>query len=119
MIVGGIGTMNIMLVSVTERTREIGIRRAVGARSMDVMRQFVTEAIALSLVGGLVGIAIGVGVAMAINGWDISGTAMVTSFQTWSIMLAFGVALMVGLVSGSYPAFRASRLDPILALRSE
>ncbi len=119
LIVGGIGTMNIMLVSVTERTREIGIRRAVGARSMDVMRQFVTEAIALSLVGGLIGIGIGVGVAMAIDGRDISGTAMVTSIQTWSIVLAFGVALMVGLVSGSYPAFRASRLDPILALRSE
>ena len=119
LIVGGIGTMNIMLVSVTERTREIGIRRAVGARGMDVMRQFVTEAIALSLVGGLIGIGIGVGVAIGIDGRDISGTAMETAIQTWSIALAFGVALLVGLVSGSYPAFRASRLDPILALRSE
>ncbi len=119
LIVGGIGTMNIMLVSVTERTREIGIRRAVGARGMDVMRQFVTEAIALSLVGGLVGIGIGVGVALAIDGRDVSGTAMETAVQTWSIALAFGVALLVGLVSGSYPAFRAARLDPILALRSE
>ena len=119
LIVGGIGTMNIMLVSVTERTREIGIRRAVGARGSDVMRQFVTEAIALSLVGGLAGIAIGVGVAIQIDGRDISGTAMQTAVQSWSIALAFGVAIMVGLVSGSYPAFRASRLDPILALRSE
>lgn len=119
LIVGGIGTMNIMLVSVTERTREIGIRRAVGARGSDVMRQFVTEAIALSLAGGLIGIGIGVGVAIGIDGRDISGTAMETAVQTWSIALAFGVALLVGLISGSYPAFRASRLDPILALRSE
>ncbi len=119
LIVGGIGVMNIMLVSVTERTREIGIRRAVGARARDITRQFVTEALALSIGGGLLGIALGVGVSFAANGSEFGGQQMVTVIQPWSILVAFLVAGAVGLLSGSYPAHRASALDPIEALRTE
>ena len=119
LLVGGIGVMNIMLVSVTERTREIGIRRAVGAQSRDIVMQFVTEALALSIGGGLIGIGLGVGTAMALNGQQIAGQAMTTLIQPWSIMVAFGVAAGVGLASGSYPAFRATAIDPIVALRNE
>jgi putative ABC transport system permease protein len=119
LVVGGIGVMNIMLVSVTERTREIGIRRAVGARGRDITLQFVTEALALCVGGGLLGIAIGVGVAVGINGRDIADTTMTTVVQPWSVAVAFAVAAGIGAVSGSYPAYRASRLDPITALRNE
>ncbi len=119
LLVGGIGVMNIMLVSVTERTREIGIRRAVGARASDIVRQFVTEALTLSLAGGLAGIALGVAVALALSGRDIGGQEMTTVIQPWSIVAAFAVAGGVGLVSGSYPAYRATAVDPIAALRNE
>jgi putative ABC transport system permease protein len=119
LVVGGIGVMNIMLVSVTERTKEIGIRRAVGARRRDIVTQFVTEALALCIGGGMLGAAIGVGLAIGINGRDIAGQNMTTVIQTWSIALAFAVAAAIGAVSGSYPAIRASRLDPIEALRTE
>ncbi|WP_343388205.1 FtsX-like permease family protein [Candidatus Amarobacter glycogenicus] len=111
--------MNIMLVSVTERTREIGLRRAVGARAKDIVTQFVTEALALCIGGGLLGIAIGVGIAMGIDGRTIADQDMTTVIQPWSIFVAFGVAAGIGALSGSYPAFRASRLDPIQALRTE
>lgn len=119
LIVGGIGVMNIMLVSVTERIREIGIRRAVGARRRDIVVQFVTEALALTVGGGLLGIAAGVGIAVGINGHDISGQLMTTVVQPWSVAAAFAVSAVIGMLSGSYPAYRASRLDPITALRNE
>jgi putative ABC transport system permease protein len=119
LVVGGIGVMNIMLVSVTERIREIGIRRAVGARRRDIIVQFVTEALALTIGGGLLGIAAGVGTAIGIDGRDISGQLMTTVIQPWSVGAAFAVSAAIGVLSGSYPAYRASRLDPITALRNE
>ena len=119
LLVGGIGVMNIMLVSVTERTREIGIRRAVGATTRDIVMQFVAEALMLSVFGGIVGIAIGVGASLAINGRELGGQEMVTLIQPWSIAAAFVVAAGVGFISGSYPAYRATVIDPVVALRNE
>ena len=119
LVVGGIGVMNIMLVSVTERVREIGIRRAVGATTRDIVMQFVAEALTLSVFGGIVGIAIGVGASMAINGRELGGQEMVTVIQPWSIAAAFVVAAGVGLISGIYPAYRATGIDPVVALRNE
>ena len=119
LVVGAIGVMNIMLVSVTERTREIGIRRAVGARGRDIVLQFVTEALALCTGGGLLGIGIGIGIAVFINQRDIAGQVMTTVVQPWSVGIAFAVSAGIGAISGSYPAYRASRLDPITALRNE
>ena len=115
LIVGGIGIMNIMLLSVTERTREIGIRRAVGARAGDVLRQFLAEAIALSVIGGVAGIAVGAvasGVIAQMLKWS-------TSVSPASIALSFAVAAAVGVFFGYYPARQASRLDPIDSLRYE
>jgi putative ABC transport system permease protein len=119
LLVGGIGVMNIMLVSVTERTREIGIRRAVGATGDDIVKQFVTEALTLSLVGGLTGIALGLGVSMAVDGRELGGQVMTTVIQPWSIAAAFAVAAVVGFASGSYPAYKATLIDPIAALRND
>ena len=119
LLVGGIGVMNIMLVSVTERTREIGIRRAVGATTADIVTQFVIEALTLCLVGGIAGIAGGVGIALLLDGRELGGQAMTTVIQPWSIAAAFVVAAGVGLASGSYPAYRATKVDPIAALRNE
>ena len=119
LVVGGIGVMNIMLVSVTERTREIGIRRAVGATSRDIVMQFVTEALLLCVFGGIVGIGLGIGSALAVNGRELGGQEMVTLIQPWSIAAAFFVAVGVGFASGSYPAYRATVIDPVVALRNE
>ena len=119
LVVGGIGVMNIMLVSVTERTREIGIRRAVGATTRDIVMQFVAEALMLSIFGGIVGIAIGIGASLAVNGHEVGGQEMVTLIQPWSIAAAFLVAAGVGFASGSYPAYRATVIDPVAALRNE
>ncbi|MDA0352489.1 MAG: ABC transporter permease [Chloroflexi bacterium] len=119
LVVGGIGVMNIMLVSVTERTREIGIRRAVGAQASDIVKQFVTEALLLCTAGGVVGIVLGVGISIGLGGREVGGQEMTTVVQLWSIVLAFAVAAGVGLVSGIYPAVRATSVDPIAALRNE
>jgi putative ABC transport system permease protein len=115
LIVGGIGIMNIMLVSVSERTREIGVRMALGARGSDILQQFITEAVIISLIGGLVGIGLGVGASWAAT--RFGGMAARVSLN--SVVLAFGFAFVIGLFFGGYPAFRASRLDPIEALRYE
>ena len=115
LIVGGIGIMNIMMVSVTERTREIGIRRATGARRRDVLLQFLVEAVTLSLAGGSVGIFLGLAASFVVTQifeWP-------TTVSAWSIVLAVGIAGAVGMFFGYYPARRASRLNPIDALRSE
>jgi putative ABC transport system permease protein len=115
LIVGGIGIMNIMLVTVTERTREIGIRLAIGARPGDVLGQFMVEALVLSALGGLVGILLGVGVALLLP--RVTGYA--TTLQWQAIVLAFGVSAAIGIFFGIYPARKASQLDPIVALRYE
>ena len=115
LIVGGIGIMNIMLVSVTERTREIGLRMAVGARGRDILLQFVTEAVAVSLIGGLMGVILGFGGSLAAAG--IAGWPVITS--PISAVVAMGFAALVGVFFGYYPALKASRLDPIEALRHE
>ena len=117
LLVGGIGIMNIMLVSVTERTREIGLRKAVGARRSHILSQFVIEAITLALVGGVIGMAMGIAVgaiaAKLIPNWP--GFFV----PVWSLALAFGFSSAVGLFFGIYPAAKASRLDPIESLRYE
>jgi putative ABC transport system permease protein len=115
LLVGGIGIMNIMLVSVTERTREIGLRQALGARPRDVRLQFLTEAVVLSLLGGLVGVLVGVGGSYLFN---TLGT-MRAELVTVSIPLAFVAAAIVGIFFGYYPATKAAKLDPIEALRRE
>jgi len=113
LVVGGIGIMNIMLVSVTERTREIGLRKAVGATPYDIMMQFLIESIILSLVGGGIGIGIGALGSLGINQF------INTAVTAWSVMLAFGFSAAIGIIFGVTPAIRASRLDPIAALRYE
>ena len=115
LIVGGIGIMNIMLVSVTERTREIGLRMAIGARSRDILNQFLIEAVTLSLIGGFIGISMGVGGAVAIS--MFGEWPMIVEIN--SLILAFSFAAVVGVFFGYYPARKASRLDPIEALRYE
>ena len=115
LIVGGIGIMNVMLVSVSERTREIGVRMAVGARGRDVVAQFLLEAMLLSAGGGLLGVAVGI-LAVPLAASLNQGVALL---DLRSIPLAFGVSLVTGLVFGLYPAVRASQLDPIEALRYE
>jgi len=116
LLVGGIGIMNIMLVSVTERTREIGVRKAVGAKRRDVLAQFLIEAALLSVFGGAVGILLGY-VVGAILGTTLIGT--VGSIPLWAVLCAFGIPAVIGVVFGLYPAWKASRLDPIESLRFE
>ena len=122
LVVGGVGIMNIMLVSVTERTREIGIRMAVGARSGDILRQFLVEAVLLSCIGGVIGFALGmgasIGATMIINSL-VTGTKWPIVVSIPAAILAFGFAAAVGIFFGYYPARRASQLDPIEALRYE
>jgi len=117
LLVGGIGIMNIMLVSVTERTNEIGIRRALGAKQRDIMFQFVAEATMLSIGGGLIGVGAGAAIAMAVDGRSIGGETFQTTLSTEIAILALVVSAAIGLFFGIYPAVRAARLNPIEALR--
>ncbi len=116
LMIGGVGVMNIMLVSVTERTREIGVRKAIGARRRDIVWQFLTEAMALTASGGIVGVILGYLISTAVRN-------LFPSFQTfvpvWAVVAAVAVATSVGLFFGMYPAVKAARLDPVDALRYE
>ncbi len=116
LLVGGIGVMNIMLVSVTERTREVGLRKAVGAKRGDIMLQFLTEAIVISVIGGAIGVGLGVGGAQLITPLLGASKALVTPS---SIALALVVSLGIGIFFGAYPANRAATLNPIDVLRYE
>jgi putative ABC transport system permease protein len=115
LLVGGIGIMNMMLTTVTERTREIGLRKAIGARKSDITTQFLSEAIALTLIGGIIGIVLGISISLLVN-----LTGLVSTTLSWSsIVLAFGVSGLIGVAFGYYPARRAAILNPIEALRYE
>ena len=119
LVVGGIGIMNIMLVSVTERTREIGIRKAVGAKRKDILRQFLVEAAMLSLSGGIIGLIIAFIGTQLVSGIDLGGYPVKAPMSFDIVIVALSVAIFVGLASGFYPAFRAASLDPIESLRHE
>ena len=119
LLVGGIGIMNIMLVSVTERTREIGVRKAMGARRRDVMLQFLMEATVLSLGGGIIGLLSGIGVSRLIDRSGVLGGDFTTLLSADVAVLALVVSAAIGLFFGIYPAMRAARLHPIEALRYE
>ncbi|MGE0609823.1 MAG: ABC transporter permease, partial [Pirellulales bacterium] len=134
LLVGGIGIMNIMLATVTERTREIGIRRALGAKKRDITMQFLAETVLLSVVGGVIGVLVGIACRPATDGLRSLVTWFFPDFikglpdlirtvspelVPWSIPLAFGIAVVVGLIFGLYPARRAASMDPVEALRHE
>ncbi len=116
LLVGGVGVMNIMLMSVTERTHEIGVRKAIGAKRGDVIRQFLTEAVVLTGLGGLVGVTVGMAAAAAL---PLVFPSMTTSVPAWAVVAAVLMAMSVGLFFGMYPAVKAARLDPVEALRYE
>ncbi|MBU1487615.1 FtsX-like permease family protein [bacterium] len=115
LVVGGIGIANVMLVSVTERRREIGIRKAIGAKKQQILIQFLVEALALSLMGGFIGIGLGTGVSNIFN----LLLKLPLSFQWWLILIGFVFSAAVGILSGLYPAIKAANLNPIEALRYE
>jgi putative ABC transport system permease protein len=115
LLVGGIGIMNIMLANILERTREIGVRRAVGARRSDVLRQFLIEAVLISFLGGMLGIALGMSMSKIIA--VLAGWSTVTSIN--SIVLSFVFSVSIGLIFGLYPALKAAKLDPVEAMRYE
>ncbi|KKP94754.1 MAG: hypothetical protein US02_C0019G0010 [Candidatus Levybacteria bacterium GW2011_GWA2_36_13] len=113
LLVGGIGVANIMLVSVTERTREIGLRKALGAKRADILKQFLIESVMISVTGGLIGIILGIGASIVI------AKLLVSTVTPWSVIIAFGFSVLVGVIFGMAPAIRASKLNPIDALRYE
>src|SRR4029077_19585352 len=115
LVVGGLVIMNIMLMVVSERTREIGLRKALGARRTDIAAQMLTESVVLSIFGGVVGTVFGTAVALTISRF----TPIPASVELWSVTLGIGITALVGLFFGLYPAMRAARLDPIEALRRE
>jgi len=115
LIVGGIGIMNMMMTTVTERTREIGLRKAIGAKRSDISLQFLTEAVMLTFIGGVVGIILGSGLAYGITFF----TALPTKISLFSIILAFSVSALIGIGFGYWPAQKAAKLNPIEALRYE
>ncbi len=115
LVVGGIVIMNIMLMVVSERTREIGLRKALGARRRDIVWQILTESVTLSIFGGVIGIMLGFGLAVLIS----KLSPLPASVQLWSVAMGIGITALVGLFFGLYPAMRAAALDPIEALRRE
>jgi ABC-type antimicrobial peptide transport system permease subunit len=115
LLVGGIGIMNMMMTTVTERTREIGLRKAIGAKRLDISLQFLAEAVMLTFAGGIFGIILGSGIAYGI----MLFTDMTTKISLFSIILAFGVSAVIGIVFGYWPAQKAAKLNPIEALRYE
>jgi putative ABC transport system permease protein len=115
LLVGGIGIMNIMLASVTERTREIGIRRALGARRQDIVTQFLVETVLLSGAGGIIGVLLGITIPFLVS--HTAGMKTIITF--WSPLLAFTISGLVGVIFGIYPAIRAANMDPVEALRHE
>jgi putative ABC transport system permease protein len=115
LLVGGIGIMNIMLASVTERTREIGIRRALGAKRGDIITQFLVETVLLSAAGGIMGVVLGLIVPFFITYFS----DMITIIELWAPVLAFSISALVGVIFGIYPAIRAADMDPVEALRHE
>src|SRR6202162_3807611 len=116
LLVGGVGVMNIMLMSVTQRTREIGVRKAIGARRRAVIWQFLTEAIVLTGSGGVIGVLLGIGISLLIN---VFLPRLPSTVPLWAVLLAVGCAMSVGLFFGIYPAVKAARFDPVDALRYE
>ena len=116
LVVGGIGIMNIMLVSVTERTREIGVRKAIGARRGSIRLQFLIEALTVTVLAGLIGIGMGVGISVLVG---MVQTSLVPVVSINSIIIAFAVSVLIGVIFGLYPAWRASLLSPVEALRYE
>ncbi len=115
LVVGGVVLMNVMLVAVTERTREVGLRKALGARRQDILMQFLTESITLSLLGGVIGVLLGFGIAATISAF----TPVPSAIEPWSVGAGLGVTFVIGVLFGTYPATRAAQLDPVEALRHE